>query len=143
MPSHTIATIYPASCNFFISSALFSGKTSARIFSIHSCFPMASAVLLLSHVIIKILIPSFFNRSTASREVDFIVSATAINHIIFESLAKSMTVFHSFSNCSITSVFCISILFFCMSFLVPRKYCFPFIIPSIHFPGTASKFSIG
>jgi hypothetical protein len=75
----------------------------------------------------------------ASRDVDFIVSATAITPIISFSVARSITVFPSDSKDSISSFFIKGILCSANNALVQRKYFLPSISPTIHFHGTAEK----
>ncbi|MDR3150805.1 MAG: hypothetical protein LBU14_04315, partial [Candidatus Peribacteria bacterium] len=57
IPSQTIATLKPFSCNFFISSHLSFGKTSAIISSIQACLAIFKALSFLSPVKIAVFIP--------------------------------------------------------------------------------------
>jgi ribosomal protection tetracycline resistance protein len=74
----TIATILPSDCNFFTSLDLSWGRTSASTLSMPTFLAMASAVLLLSPVIISTSSPIDFSFSMASKLLAFTTSATAI-----------------------------------------------------------------
>ena len=65
IPSPTIATFLPSACSFFTSNALSCGKTSLKTRSIPTCFAIASAVRLLSPVIITASIPILRRRAMA------------------------------------------------------------------------------
>ena len=77
IPSPTMATISPSSCNFATSLSLRSGNTPAIILVIPACFAIAAAVASLSPVSITTSRPIDFSCPTVSAASFFKGSATA------------------------------------------------------------------
>ncbi len=140
IPSPTIATILPSSCNLFISLALSPGSTSANTRFIPTCFAIAFAVLSLSPVIMITSRPIFWSVFTASVEYSIKVSATAIMPTAFLSTAISIAVFPSSSNAFIFSSRCpMSMSSFFINFRFPSNISMPLYFTSTPCPGMALK----
>ena len=142
IPSPTIATFLFCPCSFFTSFALSSGSTSAKTISIPTDLAIASAVFLLSPVIIATFTFIFLSSSMAALLFSFTVSATAIIPLNLLFIAIYIGVFPSVASLSLStcndSIF---ILFSIINFLFPNKISFPSIVTSIPCPGTALKCS--
>ena len=141
-PSPTIATFLPSDWISATLEAFSSGKTSAIIVSIPTCFAIACAVRLLSPVNIATSIPNSWSFWIACWAVSLTVSATATTPLNSLSTLISIAVFPSFSNWArFVSASLVWIPFSLISFRFPTKSSLPSIVAFIPRPGIASKWS--
>ena len=122
MPSPTIATFFPSAWSAATCSALSSGSTSLKTRSIPTCFAIASAVRLLSPVIITTSMPILCSSAIAAALLAFKVSATAMIPANCSSIAMYIGVFPSEARrWDSSSKAEISILFVTISLRLPNK----------------------
>ena len=98
MPSPTIATHFPSACNCLMIPALCWGSISARYSLMPACAAMALAVMGLSPVSIRTVMPFFCKSSIAAFEVGLMRSAMANTPNAVSASENQMTVLASDAN---------------------------------------------